>query len=54
MDEDTQGKVEGVAMNVYEKLHACPICGKVIFDDDDVYCEKHHALKKNDEWRKRR
>ena len=107
MDEDTQGKVEGVAMNVYEKLpeipkkdrvwymttengimrdgdialmvdgkcyrgsreelrkhckkelkqflrdmrnceggrgkpHACPICGKVIFDDDDVYCEKHH------------
>lgn len=107
MDEDTQGKVEGVAMNVYEKLpeipkkdrvwymttdkgimrdgdialmvdgkcyrgsreelrkhckkelkqflrdmrnceggrgkpHACPICGKVIFNDDDVYCEKHH------------
>ena len=24
------------------KPHACPICGKVIFDEDDVYCEKHH------------
>lgn len=24
MDEDTQGKVEGVAMNVYEKLPEIP------------------------------